>query len=197
MDAGLPTSVAARAAGVSRATAYRWLGEDRQVLPSPLQNFAVTRPGSLSLREREEIGFQLARGQGVRQIAAVLGRAPSTISREVVRNRVYDRYVPSFAQEQTWARARRPRPRKLDRLALREQVVSMLTERFSPEQVAGRLRLEHPEDGEMQVSHETRRIPLVVANPDWEDRIGPSSMEYGVAGDEATLLRVGSARSTG
>lgn len=41
------------------------------------------------------------------------------------------------------------------------------------------------------------RIPLVVANPDWEDRIGPSSMEYGVAGDEATLLRVGSARSTG
>jgi IS30 family transposase len=141
MDAGLPTSVAARAAGVSRATAYRWLGEDRQVLPSPLQNFADTRPGSLSLREREEIGFQLARGQGVRQIAAVLGRAPSTISREVVRNRVYDRYVPSFAQEQTWARARRPRARKLDGLALREKVISMLTERFSPEQAAGRLRL--------------------------------------------------------
>jgi len=155
MDEGLPTSAAARAAGVSRATAYRWLGEDRQVLPSPFQNFAVTRPGSLSLREREEIGFQLARGKGVRQIAAVLGRAPSTISREVARNRAYDRYVPSFAQEQTWARARRPRARKLDGLALRGQVISMLTERFSPEQVAGRLRLEHPENVEMQVSHET------------------------------------------
>lgn len=108
MNEGLPTSVAARAAGVSRATAYRWLGEDWQMLPSPLQNFAVTRAGSLSLREREEIGFQLARGQGVRQIAAVIGRAPSTISREVARNRVDDRCVPSFAQEQTRARARRP-----------------------------------------------------------------------------------------
>ena len=144
LDEGLATSAAARVAGVSRATAYRWLGEDRQVLPSPLQNFAVTRPGSLSLREREEIGFQLATGQGIRRIAARLGRAPSTISREVARNQVYDRYVPSLAQEQTWARARRPRARKLDGLALREQVVSMLTERFSPEQVAGRLRLEHP-----------------------------------------------------
>ena len=82
MDEGLPTSAAARAAGVSRATAYRWLGEDRQVLPSPFQNFVVMRPGSLSLREREEIGFQLAQGQGVRQIAGLLGRAPSTISRQ-------------------------------------------------------------------------------------------------------------------
>ncbi|MBC7596978.1 MAG: helix-turn-helix domain-containing protein [Kineosporiaceae bacterium] len=91
MDEGFPTSVAARAAGVSRATAYRWLGEDRRVLPLPFQSFAVMRPGSLSLREREEIGFQLARGQEVRQIAGLLGRAPSTISREVARNRVYDK----------------------------------------------------------------------------------------------------------
>ena len=86
-DEGLPMSAAARIAGVSRATAYRWLGEDRQVLPSPFQSFAAMRPGSLSLREREEIGFQLAQGQGVRQIAGLLGRAPSTISREVARIR--------------------------------------------------------------------------------------------------------------
>jgi IS30 family transposase len=107
------------------------------------------------LREREEIGFQLAQGQGVRRIATLLNRAPSTISREVARNRVSDRYVPSLAQEQTWARARRPRSRKLDGLALRERVRSMLTDRFSPEQVAGRLRVEHPEDPLMHVSHET------------------------------------------
>nr|WP_237280527.1 IS30 family transposase [Subtercola vilae] len=182
MDAGLPTSVAARSAGVSRATAYRWLGEDRQVLPSPLQNSVVARAGSLSLREREEIGFQRARGQGVRQIAAVLGRAPSTISREVARNRVYDRYVPSFAHEQTWARTRRPRARKLDGLALREQVISMLTERFSPEQVAGRLRLEHPENPEMQVSHETIYQALYVQ--------GRGSLRLEVA----TALRSGRAR---
>ena len=182
LDEGLPTSAAARAAGVSRATAYRWLGEDRQVLPSPFQNFALTRSGSLSLREREEIGFQLARGQGIRRIAAALGRAPSTISREVARNRVFDRYVPSLAQEQTWTRARRSRPRKLDGLALRGQVVSMLTERFSPEQVAGRLRLEHPENREMQVSHETIYQALYVQ--------GRGSLRLEVA----TALRSGRAR---
>ena len=182
LDEGLPTSAAARAAGVSRATAYRWLGEDRQVLPSPFQNFALTRSGLLSLREREEIGFQLARGQGIRRIAAALGRAPSTISREVARNRVHDRYVPSLAQEQTWTRARRSRPRKLDGLALRGQVVSMLTERFSPEQVAGRLRLEHPENREMQVSHETIYQALYVQ--------GRGSLRLEVA----TALRSGRAR---
>lgn len=182
LDAGLPVAVAARAAGVSRSTVYRWLGEDRQVQPSPPPNIVLTRPGSLSLREREEIGFQLARGQGIRRIAAVLGRAPSTISREVARNRVYDRYVPSLAQEQTWARARRPRTRKLDGLALRERVVSMLIEKFSPEQVAGRLRLEHPGDEEMQVSHETIYQALYVQ--------GRGSLRLEVA----TALRTGRAR---
>ena len=182
LDNGLPMAAAARAAGVSRSTVYRWLGEDRQVLPSPPQNVTVTRPGSLSLREREEIGFQLARGQGIRWIAASLGRAPSTISREVARNRVYDRYVPSLAQEQTWARARRPRLRKLDGLALRERVVSMLTEKFSPEQVAGRLRLEYAEDEGMQVSHETIYQALYVQ--------GRGSLRLEVA----TALRTGRAR---
>ena len=155
LDAGLSVAVAAQAAGVSRPTGYRWLSQHQKVLPSPVQDFSVARAGLLSLREREEIGFQLARGQGVRRIAAALGRAPSTISREVARNKVTGRYVPSLAQEQTWARARRPRAQKLDGLALREQVTTMLTDRFSPEQVAGRLKVEHPENPEMQVSHET------------------------------------------
>ncbi len=155
LDAGLSVAVAAQAAGVSRPTAYRWLSDHQKVLPSPVPDFSAPRAGLLSLREREEIGFQLAQGYGVRRIAAILGRAPSTISREVARNRVSDRYSPSLAQEQTWARARRPKPRKLDGLALREQVTTMLTDRFSPEQVAGRLKVEHPENPEMQVSHET------------------------------------------
>ena len=155
LAAGLSVAVAARAAGVSRPTAYRWLSDHQKVLTRPVQDFSVSRVGLLSLREREEIGFQLGQGQGVRRIAALLGRAPSTISREVVRNQVNGRYSPSLAQEQTWARARRPRARKLDGLALREQVITMLTDRFSPEQVAGRLKVEYPEDPEMQVSHET------------------------------------------
>lgn len=155
LDAGLSVAASARAAGVSRPTAYRWLSDHRKVLSPPVQDFSVPRAGLLSLREREEIGFQLAQGQGVRRIATLLNRAPSTISREVARNQVSDRYVPSLAQEQTWSRARRPRARKLDGLALRAQVRSMLTDRFSPEQVAGRLRVEHPEDPLMHVSHET------------------------------------------
>ena len=179
---GTPDVSRGAGCGVSRATAYRWLGEDRQVLPLPFRSFSVMRPGSLSLREREEIGFQLALGQGVRQIAGLLGRAPSTISREVARNRVHDRYVPSLAQEQTWERARRPRRRKLDGLALRKQVMSMLTERFSPEQVAGRLRLEHPEDVEMQLSHETIYQALYVQ--------GRGSLRLEIA----TALRTGRAR---
>lgn len=155
LEAGLSMAASARAAGVSRPTAYRWLSDHRKVLTPSVQDFSVPRAGLLSLREREEIGFQLAQGRGVRHIAALLGRAPSTISREVARNRAGARYSPSLAQEQTWARARRPRARKLDGLVLRGQVRSMLTERFSPEQVAGRLKVEHPENLEMQVSHET------------------------------------------
>ena len=95
-------------------------------------------------------------GQGSRGASHQSGAGPSAalISREVARNQVTGRYVPLLAQEQTWARARRPRARKLDGLALREQIIS-LSDRFSPEQVAGRLEVEHPENLEMQVSHET------------------------------------------
>ncbi|WP_181028606.1 IS30 family transposase [Pseudoclavibacter sp. RFBA6] len=125
------------------------------MLPTLESGSSTPRAGSLSLREREEIAFERARGRGIRAIAAILGRSPSTISRELARNIFKDRYVPSIAQEQTWARSRRPRARKLDELALRQQVVSMLGDRFSPEQIAGRLKLEHPDDPEMQVSHET------------------------------------------
>lgn len=153
-----------RAVGSRSGAGRRGVASDRvPVVERPSEGVAIAGSGFqcapcrglLSLREREEIGFQLAQGHGVRRIAAFLGRAPSTISREVTRNPVSDRYSPSLAQEQTWARARRPKPRKLDGLALREQDTTMLTDRFSPEQVAGRLKVEHPENPEMQLSHET------------------------------------------
>lgn len=76
VDAGLSVAVAAQGAGVSRPTGYRWLSEYQKVSLSPVQDFSVARVGLLSLREREEIGFQLARGQGVRRIKAARGRAP-------------------------------------------------------------------------------------------------------------------------
>jgi IS30 family transposase len=154
LGSGLSVTVAAEVAGVSRPTGYRWLREHRRVsssVPAPV----VARVGSLLFREREEIAFQLARGFGVRHIARILGRPPSTVSREVARNGVRGRYLPSVAQEQTRTRARRPRPSKLDGLALREQVIAMLKDKSSPEQIAGRLRIENPNTPEMQVSHET------------------------------------------
>lgn len=158
---GLPVAVAARAAGVSRPTAYRWLKDDRQVLPSPHLESLKSRAGSLSLREREEIAFHFASGHGVRSIAARVGWAPSTINRDLARDRLNDRYRPSIAQEQTWARAWRPKPRKLDGLALRQRVVFMPTDRFSPEQIAGRLRLEHPNDpGDVRVARNDLSSPL-------------------------------------
>jgi IS30 family transposase len=155
LRAGRSVTVAARLAGVSRPTGYRWVREHRPVLLSPVGEVFGAAVGALSLREREEIAFLLARGFGVRRIAAALGRSPSTISREVGRNQVGGRYLPSIANEQARLRARRWRPRKLDGLALRHQVRSMLADRLSPEQIAGRLRVEHPNDPEMQVSHET------------------------------------------
>src|ERR1041384_5307331 len=85
--AGLSVTVAAGLAGVSRPTGYRWSREHRPVMVSdvvPVESSGVR----LSLVEREEIAFHLAQGVGVRRIAAVLGRSPSTVSREVRRNRV-------------------------------------------------------------------------------------------------------------
>jgi len=83
LDAGLSVVAAARAARVSRPTAYRWLSDHQKVLSPPVEDFSVPSAGLLSLREREEIGFQLAKGQGVRRIATLLNRARSTISRMV------------------------------------------------------------------------------------------------------------------
>jgi IS30 family transposase len=152
VESGLSVTVAAGLAGVSRPTGYRWVREHRPVSSDVV---VVSDGVRLSLGEREEIAFHLAQGAGVRWIAAKLGRSASTISREVRRNRVGERYLPSVAQGLARVRSLRPRQRKLDGLALRDRVRSMLADRLSPEQIAGRLRVEHPNDPGMQVSHET------------------------------------------
>jgi len=110
------------------------------------------RYGQLSLEERCEIARLHAEGISVRQIAAALDRSPSTISREVNRNSGRDiGYRPAFAQDKT--AARRWNGSKLDRdPALRETVLGLLARGWSPEQVAGRLKLEA---GQTIISHET------------------------------------------
>jgi len=111
----------------------------------------------LSLAEREEIMVGLARREGVRQIAARLGRAPSTVSREVRRNLSAPRRYRAFpAHIQATGRARRSRPRKLAAgSAVRALVCQLLRCDYSPGQIAGRLKRDYPHQPELQVSHET------------------------------------------
>lgn len=111
---------------------------------------------SLFLREREEISRGLSSGLSLRRIAAQLGRAPSTISREVARNRGCTRYRAADADEHAWRSACRP---KLCRLAvnrpLQRMVAEKLNDNWSPQQISGWLKVEYINDPPMRVSHET------------------------------------------
>lgn len=112
--------------------------------------------GHLTLGDREEISRGLSAGWSLREIAHQLGRAPSTISREVGRNGGICCYRANVADEKTWDRARRP---KLCRLAqngvLRRIVANKLAQDWSPEQIAGWLKCTYSENESLQVSHET------------------------------------------
>ncbi|MCX4392577.1 IS30 family transposase [Streptomyces sp. NBC_01767] len=112
--------------------------------------------GVLSLAEREEISRGLAAGDSFRAIAGRLGRAPSTVSREVGRHGGRERYRAARADEGAWSNARRPKSCLLQQSpALRDTVAGKLKEDWSPRQIAGWLaRTIAPEDG-MYVSHET------------------------------------------
>jgi transposase, IS30 family len=114
----------------------------------------------LSDVEREEIGLGRAAGESIRSIAARLNRDPSTVSREVGRYGRYGQpYKPSAASWASWLRHRRRgrcrRPRLAVEGRLRSRVIELLDKRYSPQQIAGVLRVEHPHESEMWVSHET------------------------------------------
>lgn len=145
---------AATLVGMSVTHARRVFRNAGGVNPFPA---ATVKGRYLSASEREEIHDRVARGEGVRQIARALGRDPSTLSRELVRGRTNRRgYRPSVAQHRANVARRGPRSAKLavnDRL--REEVQQRLKRRDSPEQIAGRLKVDFPDDAEMRVSHET------------------------------------------
>jgi len=113
-------------------------------------------PLRLSPAEREEISRGLLVGESLRRIADRLERAPSTVSRDVAVNGGRRRYRAWRAEAAASRRARRPKAAKLVRSPrLRREVERLLDERWSPQQIAHRLRLDHPDDQEMRVSHET------------------------------------------
>jgi len=112
--------------------------------------------GALTREERETISRGLAAGQSVRAIAHGVGRAPSTISREMTRNGGLHAYRAMDADAAAWSRARRPKPCKLALvLRLRTIVATKLAAKWSPAQIAGWLMNTYPDDPTMHVSHET------------------------------------------
>lgn len=114
------------------------------------------RPEFLSLVEREEISRGLASGKSLRQIARELKRAPSSISREVKRNKGVRHYRAIDADDRAWRRARRRRPCLLaENEELRVFVASKLADDWSPQQIAGHLAKCYPVGSGMRISHET------------------------------------------
>ena len=102
---------------------------------------------ALTLPEREVISRGITAHQSARSIARLLGRSPSTVSREMSRNGGYDRYRAALADEKAWTRARRPKRCKLaNNPVLRQAVVRKLRLNWSPEQTAGWLKKTHPEE---------------------------------------------------
>src|SRR5574340_865208 len=111
---------------------------------------------SLTLAEREEISRGMATQRSIRQIAASLGRAPSTVSREITRHGGLRTYRAAVADARAWERARRPKPCRLATSpALQRIVASKLQCEWSPEQIAGWLKRVFPDRDMMRVSHET------------------------------------------
>jgi IS30 family transposase len=134
-----------------------------------LQSGGIQQPSrqrpvrSLSVVEREEISRGVAAGESCRAIASRLGRAPSTVSRELARNGGRSRYRAQRADAAAYKRAARPKPCKLAvEPRLREVVEAKLRLRWSPEQIAGWLRVAYPHDPTMRISHETIYLSLYV-----------------------------------
>lgn len=111
---------------------------------------------SLTLAEREEISRGLAEGRSIRSVALRLGRAPSTVSREIKRNGGSSDYRATEADDAAWDRAHRP---KLCKLVENRDLAQIVTDKlrllWSPEQIAGWLKHTYPSNENWHVSHET------------------------------------------
>src|SRR5216683_2532345 len=172
--AGAVRAEAAVAAGVPVRTGKRWFVQAGGVPPPNVPQTSSRR--YLSFSEREEIFAGVERGDSIRQIAKRLGRAPSTVLRELrpnMRHQLYRsrsrlranpdgkrrtlpwNYRPSWAQERAKRLASRPKTAKLaENAVLRDLVQAKLVKKLSPEQISRQLRKKFPNNAEMQVSHE-------------------------------------------
>jgi len=113
------------------------------------------RPGCLIIADREEILVGIRAGESLSSIARRLGRAPSTVTRDVAANGGRDGYSAWHAHQRARQQVRRPKPCKLRAGRLLNEVSRRLEQLWSPQEIAQRLRLDFPDDPEMRVSHET------------------------------------------
>ena len=141
-----------RAFGKPSSSIYYQVAPHGGICPAPQRRSRL----ALTLAEREEISRGIAGHQSARSMARLLGRSPSTVSRELGRNGGYDCYRAALADEKAFLRARRPKRCKLaDSAQLRQAVAGKLRLNWSPEQIAGWLTRAHPDDESYRVSHET------------------------------------------
>jgi IS30 family transposase len=157
-------------AGGTHSRVARQVGRPTTVVRELIASTGGVRPRErrraairLSLVEREDIAAGVARGLSVRAIARGLSRPASTVSRELARNGGRANYRASAADAAAWARAARPKPCKLALCPeLHRVVADRLALQWSPEQIAGWLKVEFPNRPELQVSHETIYLSLFV-----------------------------------
>ena len=135
------------------------LAQSGGIRPAPRRRFRL----ALTLAEREEISRSVVAGHTIRSMAVSLGRAPSTISREIRRNCGRQGYRASEADHAAWERARRPKScRLVENRALARIVAEKLQLEWSPEQIAGWLKRRFPHDEHYQVSPETIYCSLFI-----------------------------------
>ena len=157
--AGEATTRVARHLGLPLETVRRYVATHGGVRPEPRRRARL----ALTAENREEISRGLAASDSLRAIARRIGKAPSTVSREVARNQGRMRYRASAAEQAALLRAKRPKPAKLAVCEqLRREVEARLRLNWSPRQISRRLQREFPDHPEMQVSAETIYLSLYV-----------------------------------
>jgi IS30 family transposase len=161
---------ARRGAGETGTRTARHMDLDATTLRDYIHQAGGVRPRprkrsriALSLQEREEISRGLAAAESLRSIAVRIGRPPSTVTREVARNLGRRSYRAGRAEQAALHRGRRPKPAKLTvHSTLWAEVVGLLEEDWSPQQISRFLKEEYPGQPSMQVSHETIYLSLYV-----------------------------------
>jgi IS30 family transposase len=155
---GVGMVAACRRLGIGRKTGYRWRAETGGLAPQR-DSEQMHSSRYLSLLDRQRMAAMRARGLGVRQVATLIGRSASTVSRELRRGRAgHDRggYDGALAHARAQQRRSRIRAGRLARDSeLRDLVQDKLRLEWSPEQIAGWLAHSYPERLDWHVCHET------------------------------------------